>query len=414
MKFLHFLISILLFSSVIVSGQPKDKTDDENYFTQINKLLVDAYKQRDTAKYSAAMREAISRYNSFKDDSKINYKSAIANFYYNFACLHSLLGNKEKALTNIDNAIKNGYINYTHILKDSDFNILHEDKDFLMLVSRIRSVGDYEYILKNAEKYNNNDKRELPHFTYQAYDNPKLISLRKTLNLDSLAGSGNDISKIISLMHWLHNTVPHDGNHSNPDERNALSMLNICKKEKRGLNCRGLAIVLNECYLAMGFKSRFVTCLPKDSLLIDPDCHVINMVYVPSLKKWIWIDPTFDAYVMNEKGELLGIEEVRQRIISGSTLIINPDANWNHMTSQTKDGYLLSYMTKNLYRLECPVSSEYNYETKEDGKLISYIQLLPVEYFKQKPDVVTDETKKTRFVTYNTNNASLFWATPEH
>jgi hypothetical protein len=83
------------------------------------------------------------------------------------------------------------------------------------------------------------------------------------------------------------------------------------------------------------------------------------------------------------------------------------------MTSQTKDGYLLSYMAKNLYRLECPVSSEYNYETKEDGKVISYIQLLPVEYFKQKPDVVTDDAKKTKFVTYNTNNASLFWATPK-
>ena len=34
------------------------------------------------------------------------------------------------------------------------------------------------------------------------------------------------------------------------------------------------------------------------------------------MKKWLWIDPTFDAYVMNEKGELLSIEEVRERLIS--------------------------------------------------------------------------------------------------
>ena len=114
-------------------------------------------------------------------------------------------------------------------------------------------------------------------------------------------------------MYWIHNLVPHDGNHENPVVRNALSMINQCKKENRGLNCRGLATVLNECYLSMGIKSRFVTCLPKDSLHTDPDCHVINIVYISSLKKWIWIDPTFCAYIMNEKGELLNLEEVEEK-----------------------------------------------------------------------------------------------------
>ncbi len=79
-------------------------------------------------------------------------------------------------------------------------------------------------------------------------------------------------------------------------------MIAVCRKDNRGLNCRGLATVLNECYLAMGFSSRLVFRLPKDSLGVDPDCHVINMVFVPSLKKWIWTDPTNDAYVMNERG----------------------------------------------------------------------------------------------------------------
>jgi hypothetical protein len=71
----------------------------------------------------------------------------------------------------------------------------------------------------------------------------------------------------------------------NPAVKNAMSMIAVCKRDNRGLNCRGLATVLNECYLAMGFKSRFVTCLPKDSLNIDPDCHVINAVYSNTLKK---------------------------------------------------------------------------------------------------------------------------------
>jgi hypothetical protein len=207
-------------------------------------------------------------------------------------------------------------------------------------------------------------------------------------------------------MHWVHDLVPHDGNHGNPEVKNALSMVQVCKKDNRGLNCRGLALVLNECYLAMGIKSRIVTCYPKDSLNIDPDCHVINSVYSESLKKWLWIDPTFDAYVMNEKGEMLGIEEVRERLIEDKTLILNPDANWNNQNSQTKEGYLQNYMAKNLYILECPASSEYNMETDRETKTMSYIRILPLEYFKQKPDKVEAEGGIT---VYRTNNPKIFW-----
>ena len=42
-----------------------------------------------------------------------------------------------------------------------------------------------------------------------------------------------------------------------------------------------------------------------------------------------------------------------------------------------------NYMAKNLYLLECPVNSEYNMETVEAGKVISYIRLLPLDYFNQ-------------------------------
>jgi hypothetical protein len=199
--------------------------------------------------------------------------------------------------------------------------------------------------------------------------------LRKGFNLDSIAGQGSDVLQILNLMHWIHDLVPHDGMNGNPEVKNALSMLEVCKKDKRGLNCRGLALVLNECYLSMGIKSRVVTCLPKDSLKIDQDCHVINSVYSESLKKWLWIDPTFDAYVMNEKGEMLSIEEVRERLMQRTA------------------------------------SSEYNMETNSEGKTYNYIELLPLDYFNQEPQKEEDKREKsnTLWITYKTNNPSLFW-----
>lgn len=265
--------------------------------------------------------------------------------------------------------------------------------------------------LKGASKYNFNDTRKIPKFTYQDQSDPNLVSLRKGLNLDSIAGYGNDVSKILNLLHWIHNLIPHDGNHENPTIKNAMSMIAQCKKEERGLNCRGLSTVLNECYLSMGFKARFITCMPKDSVF--DDCHVINSVYLPSQKKWIWIDPTNNAYVMNENGELLSIEEVRERIINNQPMILNPDANWNNKSSTTKQDYLYNYMAKNLYRLQCPLVSEYDTETWKEGKKITYVELLPLDAFQQKPDKSESRNTTTgpTFTYLKTNNPNSFWQT---
>ncbi len=285
---------------------------------------------------------------------------------------------------------------------------------FKAIVQPLRATGDYLYILQRAKTYNAKDNRPLPAFTYQPASDTNLVALRKGFNLDSIAGQGNDVSKVLNLLHWIHELIPHDGNHENPAVKNALSMIAVCRKDSRGLNCRGLATVLNECYLSMGFASRMVTCLPKDSLGKDPDCHVINIVYVPSLKKWIWTDPTHDAYVMNEKGTLLDIQEVRERLINNQPLLLNPTANWNHRSSTTKEYYLYNYMAKNLYILQCPVNSTYNYETPERGKSIRYIQLLPLDYFKQSPAIKESTSAKsgTTYQYYNTNNPTSFWQIP--
>ena len=132
--------------------------------------------------------------------------------------------------------------------------------------------------------------------------------------------------------------------------RNSIAMYELCKREGRGLNCRFLAQVLSEMYLAMGFPSRFVTCQSK-AYDTDTDCHVINMVWSRQLGKWIWMDASFAAYVTDENGLLLHPGEVRERLIKGLPLVLNEDANWNHKTKQTKEGYLENYMAKNLYML---------------------------------------------------------------
>lgn len=280
-------------------------------------------------------------------------------------------------------------------------------------LTQIRHTPSHLDILKKAGKYDTTDRRIIPAFSYQSMDDPHLVALRKEFNLDSIAGNDNEITRVLRLMSWIHNLIPHDGNSQNPAVKNALSMIAECKKEKRGLNCRGLATVLNECYLALGLPSRFVTCMPKDSVF--DDCHVINMVYLKSQKKWVWIDPTNNAYACASKVGVLSIEEVRERLAHEQPVTINLDANWNNREFVLPEEYLYKYMAKNLYRMECPLVSEYNMETAKPGKKITYVELLPLDAYNQTPYWSEHTDKKTgvTYIHYKTNNPAVFWALPE-
>jgi hypothetical protein len=274
------------------------------------------------------------------------------------------------------------------------FIILLNGKDSALTQIKYSHQVSYLDILKKASKYNFKDTRDITEFTYKPASNPDLMKIRYEFKLDSIIGTGNEVSQILNLLHWVHNTFPHDGTKDAPKSTSVYNLMKICFGDNKTMDCGSLANVLNDCNLALGFKSRRVVCLPKDST--DYDCHSINTVYSNTLKKWLWIDPTNDAYVMNEKGELLSIEEVRERLVGNRPLILNPDANWNHRSSVTKEGYLYNYMAKNLYAFLCYVSG--------GGESKSNL-LLPVEYKGIIPRIKTSNPKCT-------NNPALFWAIP--
>lgn len=181
-------------------------------------------------------------------------------------------------------------------------------------MKRLREMGDYIYLLQKSAPYATGSDSTGRHFTYALPTDSNLVRVRQYFRLDSIAGNGDEISKMKRIMLWLHDNIRHDGGGGIPQvPRNAIALYEACKKQERGLNCRGLAIMLSEMYMAMGWPSRFLTCESK-MYGTDHDCHVINMVWSSELGKWVWMDPTFNAFVTDENGLLLHPGEVRQRI----------------------------------------------------------------------------------------------------
>ncbi|HSH52551.1 MAG TPA: transglutaminase domain-containing protein, partial [Bacteroidales bacterium] len=235
------------------------------------------------------------------------------------------------------------------------------------------SYEEYLNILESYPDYDYEETTSLPQFTYSEKTDSNLVKIRKIFKLDSVAGDGDEKTRILNLMKWVHNTVPHDGSLKNPQPINTFNIMNVCKTENRGVNCRGLSVMLHEVYLSLGFKSRYITCLPAKKDYVD--CHVINAVFSNELNKWLYIDPTFSAYLTDENGRMLSIQEVREKMLSGEKIIVNNDINWNGEPYGSSE--YLTYISKNIFRLVSPIENEFDYESKSDRK---FVELIPKGY----------------------------------
>ncbi|MCW3123236.1 MAG: transglutaminase protein [Flavipsychrobacter sp.] len=399
--------TLLLLAGTCTQSTAQENAAFKQFLRTKDSLMHIAFYEHDLPAYKKNLNELKPVYDKLSAKDKAKYKRDIEEEYCYLARAYALAGDKNNALKNLQ--LSNN-LSYKELQEETDFDNIRKDPGFVKLLTTAKNKKSrYQELLQKDARYNEAEKNTLPAFSYQSANDPNLVALKNGFNLDSIAGSGSDVSQIINLMEWVHYLIPHDGSKGNPQVKNAMGFISECKRDKKTLNCRGLAILLNEVYLAKGFSSRFVTCLPKDTT--DNDCHVITMVWAPSLKKWLWMDPTFMAYIMDEDGNLLSIEEVRNRLVNNKPLLLNPDANRNHGVTQTKDNYLGYYMSKNLYKLECPVSSEYNYETRAEGKTRAYVQLLPGTT-PPKPAIVHDGHGVDLYTTYFTNNPKSFWAAP--
>ena len=400
------IISILLIAACSMAVMAQKEISIDEYDKQVNSLYaksVEEYKKKDYQAAEKSLNDAIALFDQLSKENQKDCKDAQATLYYQLSCCLSLHNKKKAAIDAFEKAVNTyGFSNYAHTKVDTDLDNIRSDKRFIALMQSIREKYDYIYIFQSSGKYQRADTTGLPHFTYETATSNNLKNVRKFFKLDSIAGQGDETSKIINLLNWVHNNIRHDGNNTPICELDAIDIYNYYKSTGKGVSCRNLAFVLNEMYLSMGFRSRYVTCLPKNEN--DEDCHVINCVYSTTLKKWLWMDPTNNAYVKDENGNLLSIEEVRERLIDGRPLVLNEDANWNNEVKKTKENYLDSYMAKNLYWLQCPVDSRFNAESRYRNTQQTYVALRPSDDERPAPNNIKE---------LMTHDAVYFWQTPE-
>lgn len=262
--------------------------------------------------------------------------------------------------------------------------------------------------IRESLPYNRVQQQRFPAFTYQSAADPDLTYLREHYRLDSVAAGGTQTDKVIRLLNWFHNQVPHE-DVTPISPLNARHIIENYRSTSTGQGCYPLAVAMNEILLSMGFKSRVVICF--SNLYPAPDGgHVVNTVYIEALNKWIYIDPQENAYIKDENGNFLSVAEVRERLINGKPMVLNATANYHGLPSKKED-YLYKFIGEHLYRMICPLNSAYNTETRHG--LHTYVELLPFGGREPAPSMYeTGVYKDFSVVGYHTANDQLFWQRP--
>ena len=338
------------------------QTDAERKFLasadSLNTLLFDAYTGKDYPAAEALCQQIIDLYDAHATQLAEGYAYFKYSSYYNMASIQAIQGKKQEAASSLLKALDSGKIevSYNRITNDEDLKDILDAPELQPALKRLKETTDYLYILQNAPEYTRTQSVDsLPRIVYAQADEPDLKRVRDYFRLDSVAVAGDELGTIKRILTYIHNKIRHDGQNGNP---------------KGGNNSINFA---EACYLSMGIPSRVITCMPKTYI---NDCHVINAVYSSTLGKWLWIDPTNNAWVTDEQGNLLSVQEVRVRLRSGQPVRVNEEANWNNEKKTTTEDYLYEYMAKNLFYLES--WTRYGFNTESDREnLINYIFLQP-------------------------------------
>ncbi|MBA4388557.1 MAG: hypothetical protein C0404_11285 [Verrucomicrobia bacterium] len=174
-------------------------------------------------------------------------------------------------------------------------------------------------------------------FKYERMDQEKLAKFRKAINLDAVVAEGKtDFDKLVLLMDWVGSCKNDRTQKKNITKGfyawDIEAVAEVTEKsdsdKKIGKatifgHCMSYAEVLSISASALGYKSRHMAVVG-----FKEASHEVVEVWVPSLKKWVYLDPSLSNYYMDKDTKaVLNIIE-QHNIVAKTFVPEGKDMNW--------------------------------------------------------------------------------------
>lgn len=207
---------------------------------------------------------------------------------------------------------------------------------------------DYASETQLLKQYPTFLKGEAIEFVYD-FNCPQYEELLKKYPIKEIAGEGSEFERVLRLIQEYSGRLSHQSDYDNFIEDNALALLAYSLDQpEHGINCRAKGEILNEMCLALGIYSRRVSINPYSS--IDLDSHVVNEIFDTQRNKWIMVDMTTNAYVVDSNDTPLSLLEIRRCGVEGTYYaLVNEDGKFE--AGNENGGYTnsLTYYMKNMF-----------------------------------------------------------------
>ena len=146
-------------------------------------------------------------------------------------------------------------------------------------------------------------------FTHESYETIQLQTLRQEYQFDEAVAAGNsEFDQMTRLKDWVFANVHFKHNYKVGQLRNALDILRMGDKGST-FHCTHFAAVYLQCALSMGWTSRYAFLRN----VVDEE-HAVNEIWSNDLRKWVFIDVTWNIHIERE-GLPLSLLEIREEWI---------------------------------------------------------------------------------------------------
>ena len=213
---------------------------------------------------------------------------------------------------------------------------------------------DSIFFLRMFSSYNHSHPVVNACFKYENKMTKNLTKLRNDLNLEEIAGNDGDIQRILKILKWADTYLKFEGKTLQDQRYDNYDWFETIKKAKDegfALNCRYISSLFTQVLLALGYKARWVSCLPFE--VITKERHCITEVYLNSIEKWIVVDAPFNLLYFDKRGNLLNLLDMRKNIIANEKI--------RFFTSNPNNtSWVIESWKKHIFRFKYAINNGYN------------------------------------------------------